>query len=351
MNNDAEAIKQMLLAWLLQEPPANSEPSGERSSHSASSEESGINRLQSQFVDSLDSDAVGDRSADRIESNNSTFSSIPSLEFGDIPAVQDRFQALLKRKLRAEIERNPPRFPWESETFDYDSEYADITTPDLIPVHLWTTQLQSLRLPVPMPHEVLVQLFDQCRVAVQSSLREGAKLVQAVEDLFPGQQQSLNQVANWVMSAPARSGPSALQAQADPQSLGFPNHYEAATPAQQMALSLLAARELLKAMTMQLSPSQPSTERNWLTDLGTVLLKAEYEPEMNRVRVQGTLPHQGSLCFRSRSAQSIARCSSPGDVSVELLDLEPNQSYFLEVQFEGSDQPPLVFAIHPTTEG
>ncbi|NJR51387.1 MAG: hypothetical protein HC780_19205 [Leptolyngbyaceae cyanobacterium CSU_1_3] len=35
------------------------------------------------------------------------------LKPGEIPAVQDRFHALLKRRLQFEIEQKPPLFPWE----------------------------------------------------------------------------------------------------------------------------------------------------------------------------------------------------------------------------------------------
>ena len=348
MNNDAEAIKQQLLAWLLQRSDsAVTEPSGEMPSDTASPDESGTTDLQANSPNLFDSATISDRSADWYESTSSSAQSIPSLEFGEIPAVQDRFEALLKRRLRTEIERNPPRFPWEAESFDYDSEYADSATPDLIPAQLWTIQLQSLQLPVPMPQAVLTQLFDQCRTLVQSSLKEGAKLVQAVEALFPGNQQTLNQLANLVLSAaPTRSGASAVRS-SDAKSLGFPSHYDAATPMQQMAVSLLAAREMLAAMTIQLSPNQSKVERTWTTDFGIVRLEAEYQPELRQIRVKGTLPHQGSLCFRSRSAQSIARCSNPGSVSVELLNVEPNQPYFLDVQFQDANQPPLVFAVSP----
>lgn len=344
MNNDAEAIKQLLVAWLLQESdPAVTAPSGKKTGRSTGQDESGANDLQAYSLDPIDSEEVSDWIADPEGSSTSLSRSISSFEFGEIPAVQDRFEALLKRRLRAEIERNPPRFPWETESFDYDSEYAD-APPVLIPAHLWMTQMQSLRLPVPMPEPVLTQLFDQCRAVLQSSLREGTKLVRVVESLFPGQEQALNQLANWVLAAPTR-GTSPLQSVADPQALGFPSHFEAATPAQQMALSLLAAKELLAAMTLKLSSSQPRVDRTWMTDLGSLQLMAEYQPESHQVRIEGTLPHQGSLCFRSRSAQSMARCATAGVVSVELVNLESNQTYFLDVQFESANQPPLVFAI------
>ncbi|PSB20797.1 PatU [filamentous cyanobacterium CCP1] len=260
--------------------------------------------------------------------------------------MQDRFQALLKRRLRAEIERNPPRFPWETGAFDYDSEYLDVSNPDLIPA-VWMSQLQSLSLPVPVPDRVLAQLFEQCREVVMTSLQEGAKLVKAVEALFPGQHQALNQLASLVLSAPPRSGRSVLQSPTSTSA--FPSHYDVATPTQQMALSLIAAREIFNTMTLKLSPNQPGAERNWLTDSGVLSLEAAYQPEIGQVRLQGTLPCQGELCFRSATGRSVAQASEAGIVTLELHNLEPNQTYFLEVQLE--DEPSsLVFAVCLATE-
>lgn len=346
MNNDAEAIKQ-LFAWLLQEPdPAISMPSGNRSSLETSPEESGTLDSQPTYLDPLGSEGVDLLSASSNESGLSPFRQISSLEFGDIPAVQDRFQALLRRRLRAEIERNPPRFPWETGSFDYESEYADLPVPDLVPAQLWSTQLQTLNLPVPVPETVLTQLFDQCRVVVQSSLREGTKLVQAVESFFPGQLQALNQLANLVLVGPTRSGSSTLV----PDTTNFPLHYDVATPAQQMALSLLAAKEILAAMTLNLSVNQPRVERSWLTDLGTIHLEATYQPQMGEICIQATLPAAGRLCFRDAENQSIDQCTDPGSVRVRLANLTPDLTYFLEVQL-GYAAPPLVFAVHLIAEG
>ncbi|GAB4383124.1 MAG: hypothetical protein Kow00121_44510 [Elainellaceae cyanobacterium] len=341
MNKDAEAIKQ-LFAWLLQESdPAVSEPSGKDASRQTSPDETGALNLQPNYLDPLDSEEVSDLIVSLPESGPFAFRQIPSLEFGDIPAVQDRFHALLKRRLRAEIERNPPRFPWETESFNYEIEYTDWSTPDLA-TPLWTAQLQSLNLPVPMPDQVLAKLFEQCCTVVQSSLQEGAKLVQAVEALFPGEAGALNHLAGMVLSAPARSGKPAAYATKS-ESSKFPSHYDAATPTQQMALSLIAAQELLEAMSLKLSPAQSTIERSWLTDLGALKLYAEYLPETQQIRIQADMPAQGHLQLRSAEAQSTANCSGAGRLGVELLNLQPHQPYLLEVQLGEAAQPPLVF--------
>jgi hypothetical protein len=349
MNNDAEAIKQ-LFAWLLHElDPATATPSGKDASHETRTAESGAFYSQS-ILDSLDSNGTNGLTTPK-ESSSFPFRQISSLEFGEIPAVQDRFQALLKRRLRAEIERNPPRFPWETGAFDYDSEYLDVSPSDLIPAQIWVSQLESLSLPVPVPEQVLAQLFEQCREMVMSSLQEGAKLVKAVEALFPGQHQALNQLAGLVLAAPLRSGRSALQSSTSTSA--FPSHYDVATPTQQMALSLIAAREILNTMTLRLSLSQPRVERNWLTDVGALALEATYQPEVGQIQIQGMLPCQGRLSLRGALAQSTAlataQAAEAGSVTVELHDFQPNQTYFLEVQL-GDEPSPLVFAVCLATE-
>lgn len=338
MNNDAEAIKQ-LFAWLLHElDPAITTPSGNDASHETSTAESGAFYSQS-ILDSLDSNGVSGVTVPD-ESSSFPFRQISSLEFGEIPAVQDRFQALLKRRLRAEIERNPPRFPWETGAFDFDSEYLDAPA-DLIPAQIWVSQLESLNLPVPMPEQVLTQLFEQCREVVVSSLQEGAKLVKAVEALFPGQQQALNQLAGLVLAAPHRSGRSALQSSTS--TAAFPSHYDVATPKQQMALSLIAAREILNTMTLNLSSRQPRVERTWLTDSGSLKIEAVYQPEAQHLRLQVLSPVEGELSVRGTTDQPPQQTESGRGV-VDLRNVQPNQMYFLDVQLEG-EVTSLVFAV------
>jgi hypothetical protein len=259
----------------------------------------------------------------------------------------------LKRRLRTEIERNPPRFPWEVGSFDYESEYSDSTWSDLVPVSFWTAQLQTLKLPVPVPAHVLRQLFEQCCTVVQSSLQDGAKLVQVVEALFPGQKQNLNQLASLVLSAAPRSGASALTSPEQSEASGFPAHYDVATPTQQMALSLLAAKEILNAMTLTLSPSQPKVERDWLTDEGTLKLEVECQFEQRQIHIQGTFPHQGHVSFYSGDrliAQSTEPFTPSGQLTVALPTLEPNHTYRLDVQSGASEQSPLIFAVVLVTE-
>ena len=277
----------------------------------------------------------------------------PLFELGDVPAVQDRFHALLKHRLQSEIQKNPPLFPWESTVQDYEATTAYDSAEAIIsetsaPVEasgssIWNRQLNALNLPVQVPGLVLSRLLKQCQQVVQSSLREGVQLVQAVEDLFPGEGQALNYLAGLVVASPARSGATAATATAG---ANFPQSYEAAAPAQQMVLSLLAAREMIVTLTLAVSASQPTVERQWETDQGTLQLKATYnsDPTDLSLVVRAELPTGGRLSLNGSGFQSVAERRSPGSVGVELCDPEVGSVYLLEACLDG-DETPLVFVV------
>jgi hypothetical protein len=294
-------------------------------------------------TDPLDSE-VEAMQADLSESSVVFTEDISSLELGEIPAVQDRFYAIIKRRLRAEIDRNPPLFPWESRLWDYESEQPDLMGAEAVSTSFWTTQLQALRLPVPIPEPLLGQIFVQCRKLASSSLREGVKLVRAVESFFPDELPALNYWAGQVLAEPVRGSSQTLPANTLPQS------YESANPTQQMVLSLLAARQVLDAMTLEVSANVPHAQRQWLTPVGEVMLNVEYQPATERVRIQGNLPVAGRLTLNGQSQQITAACSEAGILSLELNDLVAGETYGLEVELEAADQFPLVFAIYLNPE-
>jgi hypothetical protein len=266
------------------------------------------------------------------------------LKLGDIPAVQDRFERLLKNRLASEAQRNPPLFPWETEIHDYETEgVTSAVGAGLTRVgasaQLWMTQLKQFGLPVALPETLLAQLFQRCQDVAQSSLLEGAKLVQAVESLFPGEAYALNDLAGLVMTAPARSGNAPV--------VDYPASYEAAAPNQQMVLSLLAARELLGALTLGVSPRQPTVERQWLTEVGSLKLVTHYTAQDAQVRlqVQGSLPCGGSLTLATHGQRATTELAGAGDLGVELV-IRPGQPCTLEVCLAGdAEQGVLVFAV------
>lgn len=330
MNKDAEAVKN-LIVWLSQEPSLTvTAPSG-KSFNCQKTESDGFGAADLQSV------------SNPLDSPESSYFPVEEFSFfepGETPAVQDRFHSLLKRRIRAELELKPPVFPWETEGYEYDSEL--VVTPERVPT--WAMQLQSLNLPVPMPEKVLAQLFSQCQAVMQSSLQEGAKLVRAVEALFPGQDAALNQLAGFVIASPVRSG--AIAPLKNAPGANFPSNYEAATAPQQMALSLIAAREIIESLTLKVSTQNP-VQRQWQMTSGLLDLVAEYDVTTKRVRVQGQLPTAGKVDFRAQSSQATAHRSSAGSFSLELFDSEPNQFCWLDVQLQDADQPSVILSVCP----
>ncbi len=341
MNKDAEAINQFL-AWLMQPDPANMSPSGKVANPfqdlpldfaDQDQADSGAMDLQSD-MDPLDSE-VEALQAELPESSAVFVEDISSLELGEIPAVQDRFHALIKRRLRAEIERNPPLFPWETRLLDYESEQSDWAA---VSPSLWGVHLQALKLPVAIPETLLLQIFTECRKLAHSSLKEGVKLIRAVETLFPDDLPALNQWAGQILAEPARGASSTLASE------HLPPSYEQANPTQQMVLSLLTAQRLLEAMTLKLSTDQRQAQRQWQTAVGELSLTADFQPDTTTVRIQAQMPTAGRLRLNGTSSRAAATCQEPNLLTVELGHLELGQTYALEVELEAAETP-LVFAV------
>lgn len=340
-NRDAEAFERHFFNWLREKQGQNaSDQAGDN--FNPASDLGEISRVE--YLEWDEPDPLDDEEID--------FACVESQPFtlGEIPTVQDRFQTLLKERLKAEIQHNPPLFPWETEVKDYAPDYPDGAGDRWVPpLHLWTAHLQNLkwgRLPIPITETVFAQLLGSCQEVVQSSLREGTKLVRAVESsLFPGQSEALNFWANKVL-VDAWRGPLELDVELE----HLPS-YETATPEQQMALSLLAAREIIGTLMLSCALDRPPVERQWLTAVGLLTVKAQYRsgegPGKTSIRVQCEMPGGGSIELNGAEAEATAQRPNPGNLSVELFDPQPLKTYPLKVRFQNLDQKPLKFAICP----
>ncbi len=354
MNRDAEAIND-LLAWLFQDPDqADGTPSGDNCSDSAEHQSSDSQGLK---LDNLNRSVAeeqptmqhnlspndSERSDDRSPEQSSLFN------VGEIPAVQDRFHALLKRRLRNEIARKPPIFPWESEACNYDSELQDLAAANSAQNRAWAEHIQN-RIPVPMSETLLTELMQRCQTLAQSSLQRGVQIVQAVESLFPGEGQTLNHLAGLVLTSPARSA--TLTSPTAAQSLpGFPAHYNAATPVQKMALSLLAAQEIIESLTLKLSNESPSKSCQWKTALGHLSIQAGFDARLQRLNIEAHLPCAGKLQLQGSGIETMAQRTSPGILNVELFEAEVDSIYSLDIELEQGDRSSLTFAIHVAGNG
>ncbi|MBW4567985.1 MAG: PatU [Tolypothrix carrinoi HA7290-LM1] len=324
MNSDSESLQHQLLAWLLaSDVEASLHPSAE------CEEIDGVENPLFETTTSISGD---------FESEG-----IPqTFQLGEIPTVQERFQAVIKRRLQVQIQDHPPLFPWETQLKDYP-DYVDSPSVALVPAYGWMAQQSKLNIPVSLPEKVFRQLLEKCQAMLVSSLPLGAKLVQVVESLFPNDAQALNDLAGMVLRSPYRSV-DALEKMPIKQS-----DYSDLGERQQMALSLLAAKQLLENLTLPISDSNPVVEREWLTSAGAINLKVEYQSQgrVTKLCVMGELPTAGILTLQGNGTQAKAMSSTSGCVSVELYGQPLNQTYTLEVEFPELEQQSLLFVIPP----
>ncbi|MEA5624590.1 PatU [Nostoc sp. UHCC 0251] len=324
MNSDSESLQSQCLGWLLTDDVKNIEQSVE------SEENDGVKNLHNEATASKSSEP-------KLGGTPQAF------QLGEIPTVQDRFQAVLKHRLQIQAQDHPPLFPWETQLIDYP-DFVDEPSMPLVPTWGWMVQQSKLNLPRPLPERVFQQLLEQCQALVTSSVPLGAKLVQVVENFFPNESQALNDIAGLVLRSTYRSV-NTLETIPNIQS-----DYSDLQPRQQMALSLLAAKQLLENLTLPLSTTSPVVERQWLTTVGNLNIRVEYQSvgKLTKLLVQAELPVKGTLTLRTSGTLAIATSSTPGYLSVELACEQLNPTYTLEVEFPEIDQQPLLFVINLT---
>jgi hypothetical protein len=345
MNRDAEAKIEALFTWLLNPPGDDSSPVLEEISWSVSSEPD-----RSRWMDQPDESSGDGEDLDPLESEDidgiyppHLYNQGQPLEIGEIPAVQDRFQALLKRRIQAEMQSHLPLFPWETTIMNYEDDPGEIPSAPVLS-QPWLLQLKQLNFPVPveLPESLLVQLLDRCQQVAQSTLQEGAKLVQAVEDLFPNEFLALNQMTSRLLLGEVRSAP-------DTQSRP-PLVYEEAQRSQKMLLSLLAAQKIIQTLTLTAVVNQGVTERDWATELGLLSVAADYTlgEKGRKLQVEVLLPCAARVQIQGEEGQAIAKRYDPGYVSLALFDIVEDSPYSLVIELDNNAEAPLILVIKPT---
>jgi hypothetical protein len=323
MNSDSESLQHQCVDWLLTDNVKNNERSLE------CEENDGVKNLLKEATASKSSEP-------KLGGTPQTF------QLGEIPTVQDRFQAVLKRQLQIQAQDHPPLFPWETQLIEYP-DFVDEPSMTLVPSWGWMVQQSKLTLPTRLPERVFQQLLEQCQALVTSSLPLGAKLVQVVENFFPDESQALNDIAGLVLRSTYRSA-STLETMPAIQS-----DYSDLQPRQQMALSLLAAKQLLENLTLPLSATSPVVERQWLTSVGALNIRVEYQSlgQLTKLLVQAELPVKGTLTLRGSGTLAMTTSSTSGYLNVELGCEQLNPIYTLEVEFPEIDEQSLLFVINP----
>lgn len=324
MNRDSESLQHQILCWLL----SNDDLTGDNTSVECK----GNNGLNDAYPQA----AAFTSGAFESELKSQNF------KLGEIPTVQERFQAVLKRRLKNQIQSRPPLFPWESRITDYP-EYIDNAANALVPCGPWMVKQSKLNLPIALPEKIFSSLIERCQTLVTSSLPLGTKLVQAVENLFPEEPQALNDLAGLVLRTPYRSVDS-LEAMPNLNS-----SYLDLQPPQKMALSLLAAKELLENMTLCISTTHPTIERQWETTAGVVEIRVEYKSqgEETKLCIHYDLPTPGTLTLLSSDSEEMAQSVTSGYLTIELNQHQLDSIYTFELECPEFEHKPLFFAILP----
>jgi hypothetical protein len=269
-----------------------------------------------------------------------------SFNFGEIHAVQERFQALLKQRLLLEYESKPPLFPWESEISEYPAEVADAVTAVAIS-SLWSAHMSALKVPGLLPVSLMNTLLERCQEIARSPIKQGVRLVRAVEDLFPESTDMLEPIANMVL-VPAYRSSQATQDAVIQEIANAAGGYGSALPQQQIALSMLAAQEILGALTFSINADKPCEQRSWVTAVGALELKVCYEcgnGKVDELKVVAVLPEGGQVRLCDGSVEKIATRSQPGPLDLALANPIVGKTYVLEVSLQ-AEVHSLNFAIH-----
>ena len=271
-----------------------------------------------------------------------------SFNFGEIHAVQERFHSLLKQRLHSEYENKPPLFPWESELADYPAEVSNAVGASLVAAvgaataPLWSAHVSALQVPGLLPQPLLEELFVRCQTLARKPMKQGVRLVQAVENMFPGQIDLLEPIADMVL-VPAYRSDSATQSALTQELANVAGGYDLARPEQQIALSMIAAQEILGALTLEISMDKLEDSRQWITPLGSLNLSASCLG--NQLTIVVNLPDGGHVRLWDGDMEKMALRSQPGLLDIVLADPIFDRTYLLEVSLSGNEQP-LNFAIH-----
>ncbi len=291
------------------------------------------NRVNDSFEDELD--PLDSEDLEFLSSTDQPFA------LGEKPAVNNRFETLLKDRLKTEIQRNPPLFPWETELTEYRNELDEPVQEEVPIFNVWIPQKRNLKWSIPIPEFVFAQLLDPCQAVLQSSLREGEKLMRIVEPLFPGQSDTLTELIPLVLNGPPREGKQGTTIDVD--------DYETAHLDKKMALALLAAQEIIRALTIYCKLNQSSVTQQWLTSLGLFTLETEYSQGQygTCLKILAQLPQGGRLVLMGEAVETSAQRSGRGYLKLELVDPQPNHLYRLNVLLHDHHQNPLSFVICP----
>lgn len=327
MNRDSDIPEDLLLKLLLEPLSADDSPSGTRFFPAVDAASEEAENLTDSSVYSGFETSTPASLASNDDASNATYT--PVFDSGDLSTVQSHFEALLKRRLRQEIDHRPPLFPWEKGLQEY---------PDALQsgnASIWLDHLKNLSVPAGVPEDVLADLLNQCQQVADDIRQTGRRLVAAVEGLFPDQPQTLEYIAGLVARPAYRSAHTQTLGQVD---------YATASTQQQVALAMLAAQGIFEALTLTVSESAPTQTQTWLTASGVMTVDAIYSVIDSQLEVKAVLPTDGGLVLTNLAETIGSERSTPGELVLRLA-AQPGAIHRLDVSLGLSQVTPLSFQV------
>jgi len=265
-----------------------------------------------------------------------------SFNFGDISPVQDRFHTLLKNRLRLEFENRPDvLFPWESAVHEYPVVLPSVSGA-VAGTRMWMDNLRQLRVASALPESVLARLLEGCQSMARSTQQQGVKLIRTVESLFPNDTDLLEPIAGIVLTPAYRSADDArLSAIQELESLA--SDYDSASTEQQIAISMLAAQEIMAALTLTVSVQSPQLSREWVTAQGLLKLEVKYDSDLLFVRVY--CPGNSRVTLKGDETDLQATRTQPGRLELVKASPQLGNTYTLEVSLPDSGYRALRFSL------
>ncbi|MEO0431756.1 MAG: hypothetical protein AAF151_08665 [Cyanobacteria bacterium J06656_5] len=325
MNSESENLKRLLLEFLTFDRSASPE-SGSEPTPLTESNPSAV------CASEVGSDAV---------SFDFLFETGQSFNFGDKTTVQDRFHTLLKHRFQTEFANRPPLFPWEAEVREYPAEIPMPAYAQPIS-RLWLENPLRFSISSKLPESVLQRLLDRCQNMAQSTQKQGVKLVQIVESLFPDSLDALEPIANIVLTPAYRSG-SALAEATLQEVENLAGGYDQATPEQQIALTMLASMEIMSALALTVSTAEPAISRDWVTPQGVVHVDVSYTGTV--LIINATMPTGGGIQLVGADADSHSSRQEAGILTLAQTAPVIGSAYSLEVSLDDDGQRPLRFSV------
>jgi len=262
---------------------------------------------------------------------------------GDIPAVQTRFNALIERRLRVEIERNLPLFPWEDRVLDYDLEMASDETVQLA----WLRRLRQIELPVGLPDRALLSIFTRCQELARQPLQDGIQIVRAIEHLFPNADRLLHELTGTFLQEATARDDSSLKARALELARSggnLPESFDRASLPQQALLAMLAAREIFQDLTFELTPETPRLARQWSIDRGDLAIAVEVT-EADALQVRCTVPTACTVRLSDATRADSIEGDRGETLELAIDGVAAGQTYSLAIDDGQPHTTPLQFTI------